>query len=153
MFGVLKNIIEGRKGGKDQEDLEQKKQVAAGVLLLEAAHADNDCSKEEVEQIVATLKQRFTLSESCVNELLDLARIDREQAVDLWQFTTRINHLFTPEEKREVMEDVWRIVLLDGKLDKYEDYYAHKLADLLHLTPDQMIAAKTKAREQLAKLS
>ena len=51
------------------------------------------------------------------------------------------------------MEDVWHIILLDGKLDKHEDYYAHKLANLLHLTHKQMIAAKLKARDQVAKLN
>lgn len=152
MFGVIKNIIEGSKREKDlgnREDLEQKKHVAASVLLLEAAHVDNEFSKDEMEHIVATLKDKFSLSDSCVKDLLDLASVDREQSVDLWQFTRHINRHFTADEKRAVMEDVWRIILLDGKLDKHEDYYAHKLANLLHLTHEQMIAAKLKARDQL----
>jgi uncharacterized tellurite resistance protein B-like protein len=155
MFAVIRNIIEGRKSGKGRgggEDRERKKHIAAGVLLLEAAHADNECSEEEMEHIVATLKERYDLSADCVADLLDLARADRSQSVDLWQFTSSINRNFSAEEKRAVMEDVWRIILLDGKLDKHEDYYAHKLADLLHLTNEQMIAAKLKAREQVAKL-
>lgn len=155
MFAVIRNILQAGKGGKDRgsgKDPEQKKHVAAGVLLLEAAHIDNECSREEMEHVVATLKDRFGLSDNCVDELLDLARADRAQSVDLWEFTSSINRHFTPEEKRAVMEDVWRIILLDGKLDKHEDYYAHKLADLLHLTHEQMIAAKLKAREQVAGL-
>ena len=155
MFGVIRNIIEGSKSRKDQENKEnreQKKHVAAGVLLLEAAHIDNECSKEELEHIVATLKNKFSLSDSCVDDLLDLAHADRSQSVDLWQFTRHINRNFSSDEKREVMEDVWRIILLDGKLDKHEDYYAHKLANLLHLSNEQMIAAKLKARDQVAKL-
>ena len=156
MFGVIRNIIEGSKSEKGRgkkEDREQKKHVAAGVLLLEAAHIDNECSKEELEHIVVTLKDKFALSDSCVDDLLDLARVDREQSVDLWEFSRHINRHFTADEKRAVMEDVWRIILLDGKLDKHEDYYAHKLANLLHLTHEQMIAAKLKARDQVAKLN
>ena len=155
MFGVIRNIIKSDKKGsgrKSREELEQKKHVAAGVLLLEAAYADDDYSREEMEQIVATLKDKFHLSDSSVDDLLELARADREQSVDLWQFTTQINHHFSREEKMAVMEDVWRIILLDGKLDKNEDYYAHKLADLLHLTPEQMIDAKLKARDAVGKL-
>lgn len=156
MFSVIRKIIEGSKSGKgrgSREDQERKKHIAAGVLLLEAAHVDSECSEEELEHIVATLKDRFALPEDCVGDLLDLARADRAQSVDLWQFTSYINRHFSPEEKRAVMEDVWRIILLDGKLDKHEDHYAHKLADLLHLTHEQMIAAKLKAREQVARLS
>ena len=155
MFGVIKNIIEGSKSSKEQEsneDREQKKHVAAGVLLLEAAHIDNECSREEMEHIVVTLKEKFALSDSCVDDLLDLAHVDREQSVDLWEFSRHINRHFTADEKREVMEDVWRIILLDGKLDQHEDYYAHKLANLLHLTHKEMISAKLKAKDQVAKL-
>jgi len=155
MFGVIRNIIEGSKRGRvreNQEAMEQKKHVAAGVLLLEAAHIDNECSKEELEHIVAILKDKFSLSENCVDDLLDLARADRKQSVDLWEFTRHINLHYSVEEKQEVLEDVWRIILLDGKLDKHEDYYAHKLTNLLHLTHEQMIAAKLKARDQVAKL-
>jgi len=151
MFDVIKNIIKGNKSQKGQENQELKKHIAAGVLLLEAANIDNECSKEEMEHIIETLKDKYALSESCVNDLLDLAHTDREQSVDLWEFSRLINTSFTLEEKREIMEDVWRIILLDGKLDKHEDYYAHKLANLLHLSNEQMIAAKLKAREQLAK--
>ncbi|MCL7489598.1 MAG: TerB family tellurite resistance protein [Desulfobulbaceae bacterium] len=156
MFGVIRKIIEGSKSGKDREsreDPEQKKHIAAGVLLLEAAHVDNECNEEEMEHIVATLQDKFDLPADCVGDLLDLARADRKQSVDLWQFTNYINRNFSPAEKRAVMEDVWRIILLDGKLDKHEDHYAHKLADLLHLTHGQMIAAKLKAREQVSRLS
>ena len=155
MFGVIRKIIKSSKSEKDhekKEDQERKKHVAAGVLLLEAAHIDNECSREEMEHIVMTLKEKFTLSDSCIDDLLDLARVDREQSIDLWEFSRYINLHFTPDEKQAVMEDVWRIILLDGKLDKHEDYYAHKLANLLHLTHKDLITAKLKARDQVAML-
>ena len=123
------------------------------MVLLEAAHADNECSDGELQHIVTTLKDKFKLPDNCVDELLDLARVDREQSVDLWQFTRHINQHFSTDEKLEVMEDVWRIILLDGKLDIQEDQYAHKLANLFHLSHSQLIDAKLKAREQLAEMS
>jgi len=149
MFAVIRNIIAGQstKGQESRGDQEQKKHIAAGVLLLEAAHVDNDCSAEEMEQIVATLEKKFALSADTVADLLDLARADREQAIDLWQFTNLINQQFSQVEKMAVMEDVWRIILLDGHLDQDEDQYAHKLANLLRLSHEQMIDAKLKARE------
>ncbi len=148
MFGVIRNIIKDSKNEKDQENSEQKKHVAAGVLLLEAAHIDNECSQEEMEHIVATLKEKFALTDNCVDDLLALAHADREKSVDLWEFSRHINQHFTADEKRAVMEDVWRIILVDGKLDKHEDYYAHKLANLLHLSHKEMITAKLNARKR-----
>ena len=61
-----------------------------------------------------------------------------------------ISEHFSMEEKLAVMEDVWRIILLDGQLEKHEDHYAHKLANLLRLSHKQMIGSKLKAREQIA---
>ncbi len=152
MLGVIRNIIEGKsgKGMGTAEFQEQKKHVAAGVLLLEAAHIDNECTEEEMEHIVSTLRDKFVLSDECVADLLELAHDGREQAIDLWQFTNHINQHFSLAEKFAVMEDVWRIILLDGQLEKHEDHYAHKLANLLRLSHKEMIDAKLKAREQVA---
>jgi len=151
MFATIRNIIEGKngKGGDAGGDWERKKQVAAGVLLLEAAHVDNDFSKEEQAHIVSTLREKFALADDHVAELLKLAEADREESVDLWQFTNLVNRQFSAEEKLMVMEDVWRIILLDGKLEEHEDQYAHKLANLLRLSHEQLIAAKLKARKSI----
>lgn len=149
MFGAIKKIIEGKvaAGKESPADQEQKKHVAAGVLLLEAAHIDNECTEEEMEHIVETLKDKFELSENCVADLLKLAHDGRKEAVDLWQFTNHINQHFSVADKLAVMEDVWRIIFIDGQLEKHEDHYAHKLANLLRLSHKQMIDAKLKARE------
>lgn len=151
MLGVIRNIITGKggKGSLNPAEQEHKKHVAAGVLLLEAAHIDNHCSEAEMEHIVATLKDKFAMSEECVAELLELAHARREQAVDLWEFTNHINRHFSMAEKLAVMEDVWQVILLDEQMDKHEDQYAHKLANLLRLSHEEMIGAKLKAREQM----
>lgn len=152
MFAVIRNIIEGQgdKGREGRVDPEQKKHVAAGVLLLEAAHIDNECTAAEMEHIVSTLKDKFNLTDSCVADLLELAHDDRKQAPDLWEFTNHINQHFSEVEKIAVMEDVWRIIFMDGQLEMHEDHYAHKLAKLLRLNHKKMIDAKLRAREQMA---
>ena len=53
-------------------------------------------------------------------------------------------------EKMEVMEAVWRIIHIDGQLEKHEDHFAHKLSNLLRLTHKELIDAKIKARQQLS---
>ncbi len=54
------------------------------------------------------------------------------------------------QEKIEVMESVWSILLIDEHLETHEDHFAHKLANLLRLTHKELIDAKLKVREQLA---
>lgn len=154
MLTAIKNILQGGKPSKSSESPEDRKKrihIAAGVVLLEVAHIDNDCSEDEMEHIVATLKDKFDLPDSHVNELLELAHADRGQALDLWQFTRDINTHFSLDEKQALMEDAWRIIYMDGKLDEHEDHFAHKLANLFHLSHSQLIAAKLKARDEVSR--
>ena len=67
-----------------------------------------------------------------------------EESVDLWQFAQLINENYTPEEKIAIIETLWRIVYVDGKMDDHEHYLMNKLSNLLRLSHDQLIDAKLK---------
>ncbi|MDH4099448.1 MAG: TerB family tellurite resistance protein [Nitrospirota bacterium] len=153
MFELIRKVMESpRKKGeenKENSDPQLKTHIAAGVLLLEAAHADNQCTEEEMEHVVATLRSKFNLTPEYAEELIQMAHTARDNAMDLWQFTNQVNQQFSAEEKVAILEDVWRIIHLDGQLDKHEDYIARKLANLLHLSHKQFIDAKIKARQQV----
>lgn len=156
MFDLIKKIItktqlsgQGAAGtgtGSRKRDLH----VAACVLLLEAAHVDDECHPDEMNHILDTIKSRFEVSAEYAEELMAVARSKRDEAVDLWQFTNEMNRHYSLEEKISVMEDVWRIIFTDGQLEMHEDYFAHKLGNLLRLTHKQVIDAKVMARQQLA---
>ncbi|MCB2171061.1 MAG: TerB family tellurite resistance protein [Deltaproteobacteria bacterium] len=66
------------------------------------------------------------------------------KSVDLWQFANLINEHYSIEEKLDVIELLWRIVFVDGKMNRYEDYLMHKLTKLLRLSDTQLIDAKLK---------
>ena len=148
MLSMIRDVLKGKRGKEQEGDKvrERNFHLVAGVLLLEAAHVDNECTSEEMEHVVDTLREKFSLSADCVAELLELAHLEREQAIDLWKFTNQVNQHFSKEEKLSIMEDVWRIVFLDGRLDQHEDHFAHKLANLLRLSHKEMIDAKLRAR-------
>jgi len=147
MFSIIKKILTKKPTSSTSADeTELRTHIAAGVLLLEAAHVDNECTEEEMEHVVQTLKTMFNLNAEYVNELIEEAHLERKNAVDLWQFTNHMNQNYTQEEKLKIMEDVWRVIHADGQLEKHEDHFAHKLANLLRLTHKQMIDAKLNAR-------
>ena len=75
-----------------------------------------------------------------------MAEADREleESVDLWQFADLINQNFTTEEKIELIEQLWRIVYVDGKMEAHEHYLMNKLSNLLRLSHSQLIDAKLK---------
>jgi uncharacterized tellurite resistance protein B-like protein len=151
MFDLIKKVLTNKRGGVtiSARENEERTRLAACVLLLETAHADNECTADEMSHVMDVMKNDFAVSEEQAEELLELAYRERSQAVDLWQFTNQINQQFDRQEKMRMMEAVWRIIHADGQLEKHEDYFAHKLAKLLRLKHKDLIAAKLSARDRL----
>ena len=149
MLNFIRQALTGSGPGPaaSTTDREDRTRVAAGVILLEAAHADHECTDEELNHAIETLRSHFSLSQKHAEELLELAHRERSQAVDLFEFTSHINNEFSKKEKKAVLEAVWRIIHADGQLEKHEDHFARKLTHLLRLTHKDMIDAKLKARE------
>ena len=151
MFDLIKKILGNKQGGVTVSEAENldKTQLAASVVLLEAAYADYQCTEEELDHVVHTLQSEFGVTEEYARELLDLAHQERNQAIDLWQFTNQINQEFSRAEKKAVLEGVWRIIYADGELEKHEDHFVRKLTSLLRLSHKDMIDAKLKIRKQI----
>lgn len=151
MFDLIKKVLANKRGGItiSAQESEVRTRVAACVLLLETAHADDDCTAEELSHVMEVIQNDFAISPKQAEELIAFAYRERDQAVDLWQFTNQINQQFSRQEKLRVMEAVWRVIHADGQLEKHEDYFAHKLATLLRLKHQDMIDAKVSAREDM----
>lgn len=130
---------------------QERLKMATCVVLVEVASADDEFSTEEREHILQALAARFSLSSADAEELLSVATRKREESVDLWQFTHQINELCGPEEKIEIIEEVWRVICADHAIDGHEDHLAHKLAKLFNLTHRQLIDAKVKVLDEFRK--
>ena len=148
MQDIVKKIL-GRKSGNMPKDTEitLNADVALCVLLLEAAHVDGECSKEEKQRIITTLSERSEIPSTQIEELVSLSYKERDEAVDIFQFTRYMNTHFSKGEKLEAMESVWRIIHTDGYLESHEDHFAHKLANLLRLSHKELIECKVRARQ------
>ena len=118
--------------------------VATCALFVEIARIDNEFSDDEMETILSILKEKYGLSPEYADALIEEAEKKLEKSVDLWQFTRRINEKYSNEEKIEIIEILWQIVYVDGKMDEHEHYLMGKLQNLLNLTHDQLISAKLK---------
>lgn len=151
MINLIKKVLGKNADKKDSnEPTEQDMHIALCVLMLEAAHADGECSADEMGHVVSTLTAKCGVARDDIDELIDLAYKKRENSVDLFSFTRYLNQNYSTEEKVAVMEAVWRVIHIDGQLEGHEDHFAHKLANLLRLTHKELIDAKIRARQQLS---
>ena len=118
--------------------------VATCALFLEMARIDELFTQEETATILSILRDKYGLSQEHSDALMTAAAEELKDSIDYWQFARLINENYSTEEKIEIIETLWRIVYVDGKLDKYEDHLIHKLSTLLRLSHDQLIHAKLK---------
>ena len=137
-----KTTTEVSKGAN--QNTEHDIRVATCALLVEIARIDEKFTAAEMQTILTILKQKYGLSQDHADALIAEAERELEKSVDLWQFTRLINENYTNEEKIKIIETLWQIVYVDGKMDQYEHYLMNKLQNLLRLTHDQLITAKLK---------
>jgi uncharacterized tellurite resistance protein B-like protein len=120
--------------------------VATCALLVEIARIDQEFTQDEMETLLAILKENYGLSKEYAGALIIEAEKELEESVDLWQFSRLINENYSNEEKIEIIETLWRIVYVDGKMNKYEHYLMNKMKNLLRLSHGQLIDAKLKVK-------
>jgi len=126
------------------EERNHDTRVATCALFVEMARIDETFTQAEMETILSILKDKYGLSREHADALVAKADKALDESVDLWQFARLINENYSNEEKIEIIETLWKIVYVDGKMDKYEHYLMNKLATLLRLSHEQLIDAKLK---------
>jgi len=146
----LKNYFHTPKPDEpvDIETPEKMIQIATCALFLEIANSDEHFSNEERQTIIEILKNKFSLTEDEVQNLIKETEHSLDDSIDLWQFTNLINKHFSDEDKTKILENLWKIIYADEILDTYEDYLAHKIANLLHLPHKTLIETKLKVKKK-----
>jgi uncharacterized tellurite resistance protein B-like protein len=145
MLDIVKQFLDKfteREAGDQKKDHDIL--VAVCALLVEMARIDETFTPDEMQTILAILKDQYGLSEDHASALVTEAEKELQESVDLWQFANLINENYSIDKKIELIEMLWRIVYVDAKMDKYEHYLMDKLGKILRLTQEQLIAAKLK---------
>jgi uncharacterized tellurite resistance protein B-like protein len=147
IVNTIKEFFTSRISPADSiEPTEHAVHLAAAALLLEVSRADFEIGEHELAVIADALKNHFAFSDEEVQELLKLGLAKEKEAVSMHSFLRLINDHFTPEQKRQILEDMWRVAFADGRLDKYEEGRIRKIADLLYLPHKDFIRTKLRVR-------
>ncbi|GAC03649.1 TerB family tellurite resistance protein [Paraglaciecola sp. Hal342] len=149
MLSKLVNWFEEKTRQDEQAGRENNHEVATAVLLYELMRADGDFSAEEQSAYEHILRTRFTLDDTQLTELLDLTKDKAAQAVDFSQFTRVINDTCTPEQRRGIIDGLWKIAYADDVLDPEEEHMIRRVADLLYVSHSQFIQSKLAAAGDL----
>jgi uncharacterized tellurite resistance protein B-like protein len=134
---------------RDNDDAaarEQALRVATALLMIEVARADYADDFAEDTAILASLKQFFALDDGAAQLLLEEARSEADQAVELQQFTRRLHEQLSVAEKQRVVEMLWQVALADRRLDKHEDHLVRRIAELLYVPHSDLIRIRNRVR-------
>jgi uncharacterized tellurite resistance protein B-like protein len=147
MIDILKRFFSLSPGnGKASPGNENDQQVLMAVcaLFLEMGRIDGTFSQQETGMVVDLLTKKYGLAVEHVDAIMAEANRVLDESVDLWQFARVINEDFDNARKEKLIERLWRIVYIDGKMDEHEHYLMNKLSNLLRLSHKQLIDAKLK---------
>lgn len=139
------SAIERPSASEDPEQSERALRLATAALLTEISRADNEVTPDEREQIAASMREVFELSAEETEQLVRMAESEVEHSNDLYQFTSLVDEHFSLQQKKRIVELMWRVGAADGHLDKYEKHLVWRISDLLHVPHAHFTHAKHKA--------
>lgn len=122
-------------------------ELATAALLVEVVRSDAGISPGEQQAVLRAVREKFSLSEEEAQAIFKLAEEEVRTANDYYQFTSLINRSFDQKQKQYVVELMWRVAYADAELAAHENHVLRRVAELLHVTHADYIAAKMRARD------
>jgi uncharacterized tellurite resistance protein B-like protein len=144
MFDSFIKFVSDLTGGEKHpghfEDSDYR--LAAAALLVHAAAIDGDIGPAARQKLQNLIRQHFALDEAATTELLDEATDAEHDAVDLYHFTSLLNRSMDEAGRLRLVEMMWEIVYVDGRVSEFEDNLLWRAADLLGVSSNERIALR-----------
>lgn len=120
--------------------------LAAAALMIELIYIDENIAKAEKARMTHLLQHTWGISRDDIDNLVNLAEKEVDNAHDLYQFTRLINDNYSYEMKCNLVQSLWEIAYADNELNKYEEAMIRKLSDLLYVQHADFIRGKQNAQ-------
>lgn len=142
---AIRSFFQDRLSHAEDEHRPDRVAIAACALLFEIAHADG-LGPAEHASILRAVREDLGVPEEAVREVLGLAEDARKESVDLYQFTRLVAESFSLDQRRRLVEAIWRVVYSDGVLSAVENQLARRIGELVGLQPPDVQAARERVR-------
>ena len=120
---------------------------AFAALLVEVMAADSQWQAEEQDAVVRALRQVSGMDDGEAAQLLQMARAERREPVDLYEYTNIIRREYRPAQRQQMLEQLWQVAFADQHLDQHEEHLIRRIAELVGLRHSDFIRAKIRARD------
>ncbi|MEM1080004.1 MAG: TerB family tellurite resistance protein [Pseudomonadota bacterium] len=118
--------------------------MAAAVLLLELAWADDEATATEHRVLEQAIAQTYQLDPEALERLLTQAKTVQKQSTSLHEFTSSLRASLNAGQRGELIEWLWRVAYADQHLDPYEEQLVRRLTDLIGVPHQEMMRRKDR---------
>jgi uncharacterized tellurite resistance protein B-like protein len=150
MFRTISDFVAEITGGARHpgtfEDGDYR--LAAAALLVHVATLDQDFDEEERAKIKEALVDRFELKRDEAETLVAAAVDADRKAVDLYHFTSVLNHALDDDGRKRIIEMMFEVAFVDGKLSEFEDNVVWRASKLLNVSPRERVELRRRVRDE-----
>ena len=149
MFSNLKAVIQ-KVTSKDSGEEEYKGEdiQAVIVLLLEACQIDGETDNVEIEYVTNLLINKFNFTQSEAEENINKTLKNNAERIEIFSQIKIILNEMDHNERIEVIEMMWGVILSDGVVDDFEANLMRRMNGLLYISGIESAEAKERASKQ-----
>ncbi|UZE49606.1 tellurite resistance TerB family protein [Rhodopseudomonas sp. P2A-2r] len=118
--------------------------LAATALLIHVISLDGEPSAIEKSKLHSLIETRFGLDPGTADRLIAAATLEEGEAVDLYHFTSVIMRSVDEEGRLRIIEMMWELVYVDGRVSEFEENVVWRAADLLAVSSRDRINLKRR---------
>ena len=149
MFSNLKTAFQNiTSKNKNEDEYEGEDIQAVIILLLEACQIDGDTGKIELKYIKKLLINKFNFTPDQAEKNLIEAIKESDERIEIFSQIKIILNEMNHEERIDVIEMMWGVILSDGVVDDFEANLMRRMNGLLYVSGEESALAKQRALSQ-----
>ena len=125
----------------------RKLQLASAVLMVAVVRADFESRQDEHRALERGVARALDLHAEAAALVVRVAEEALDRGVSFAQLLQQLARECSVEQKRQLVESLWRIAFSDAELAGHEEYLVRKIAGQLGLTTADLVETKVRARE------
>ena len=100
-------------------------------LLIHLAISDGEIDESEINELKKFIKEN-SLSEN-IGSLLEKEINNVEISSSFFEEVSKINSNFSDNDKLNLLETIWSLILIDGVIDPYEENLFYRIGELIKI--------------------
>ena len=146
MLESFLNFFNQPKLNKNTEEINEHLMLISGILV-EVAAVDGKIDESEIRMIKKSLLNYFEVNENKLDAIVNKCLEKADEPNSLHYFTSKINKEFEYGKKIKLLEILWEIILVDGKIHDFESNLVRRLSGLLYVSDVDCGNAKKRAQQ------